>query len=139
MLCVLNENRKYFAQADGLRLLQLIIKCAFSEFVILVNVARNKRFARKGALKLLDYVLQDDAKNCRRWVLLPALGTLFAAFMKKGSKRHKKGFDELADDGMSMVFVSNETLRAITEHIMSIIASLFKCLEGSEEKLVYAS
>lgn len=61
---------------------------------------RNKRFARKGALKLLDYVIQDDPKNCRRWVQLPALGTLFAAFMKKGSKRHKKGFDELADDGI---------------------------------------
>jgi len=76
--CPLEENKKYFTQAEGLKLLQIMIK--------------NKRYTRKCALKLLDYVMAGDLQNCRRWVQLPGLGTLFAAFMKKGSKKTPKRF-----------------------------------------------
>jgi len=100
--CPIEENKKYFTQAEGLKLLQIMI--------------RNKRFTRKCALRLLDHVLARDLNNCRRWVQLPALGTLFAAFMKKGSKKHRKGFSEAEDD----------------EHIVSVIATLLRVFDATE-------
>jgi beta-catenin-like protein 1 len=101
VVAVLQENRKFFTEAEGLRLLQILIK--------------NKKYARKSSLKLLDFCLARDPDNCRRWVELPALGTLFAAFMKKNKsekKKPKKGFSESEDD----------------EHIISCLSSLFTCL-----------
>ena len=105
IVSVINENRKYFTQADGLKLVQLIIKCA-SDFSV-ADSGRNKGAARSGALKLLNFTLLNDPKNCRRWIQLPALGTLFAAFMKKGSKKHAKkrsASEESNDDGRSFPF-----------------------------------
>jgi beta-catenin-like protein 1 len=99
LACALPENKPYFIKAEGLNLLQIMIK--------------NKKFCRKSALKLLDYCLLRDPDNCRRWVELPALGTLFAAFMRKGAQKHKKGFSEKEDD----------------EHTISCIVSLFVNLE----------
>jgi len=85
-----------------LKLLQIMIK--------------NKTYTRKSALRLLDNILQRDAANCRRFVLLPGLGTLFSNFMKVAKKK-RKGFDEKADD----------------EHICSVIASLFRNLAAVDQ------
>jgi len=102
VLCVVavgdKDGRRAFAQAEGLKLLQIIIK--------------NKVYARRGALKLLDYVLQNDVKACRRWVQLPGLGTLFAALVKQSSKRHKKAFDARHDE----------------EHVLGALWSLLRTL-----------
>eukprot|EP01125_Pyxidicula_operculata_P011017 TRINITY_DN360_c10_g3_i2.p1 TRINITY_DN360_c10_g3~~TRINITY_DN360_c10_g3_i2.p1 ORF type:complete len:457 (+),score=127.17 TRINITY_DN360_c10_g3_i2:308-1678(+) len=103
VLCPVEENKKFFLQAEGLKLVQIFIK--------------NKFYARKCALKLLDYVLANDVQNCRRWVQLPALGTLFAAFMKKGAAKHKKGFSDNEDD----------------EHVISCVASLLKLFDSEEQ------
>jgi len=101
--CSAEDNKKFFNQAEGLKLLQITI--------------RNKHYTRKCALKLLDYILSNDPQNCRRWVQLPGLGTLFAAFMKVGSKKHKKGFSESDDD----------------EHIISIISHLLRAFDSQEQ------
>lgn len=100
--CTDPEHKKYFTNAEGLKLLQIMIK--------------NKTFTRKPALRLLDHVLTNDVQNCRRFVNLPGLGTLFGAFMKVAKKK-RKGFDELEDD----------------EHLCSIVASLFQHLEGVDQ------
>eukprot|EP01126_Amoeba_proteus_P034764 TRINITY_DN3477_c0_g1_i2.p1 TRINITY_DN3477_c0_g1~~TRINITY_DN3477_c0_g1_i2.p1 ORF type:complete len:493 (+),score=112.96 TRINITY_DN3477_c0_g1_i2:537-2015(+) len=100
--CVLEESKSYFSRADGLKLLQIMIK--------------NKSFVRRCALRLLDYVTLRDVANCRRWVSLPGLGTLFSAFMKSPKKK-RVGFSEKEDE----------------EHVISIICSLFRMLEFSEQ------
>jgi hypothetical protein len=41
----------------------------------------------------------NNAHACETFVKVLGLKTLFAGFMKKGSKKHKKGFDEQKDDG----------------------------------------
>jgi len=100
--CVDEENKKYFTNAEGLKLLQIMIK--------------NKTFTRKCALRLLDHILHRDILNCRRFINLPGLGTLFSALMK-APKKKRVGFDEKDDD----------------EHICSIIASLFQNLESVDQ------
>jgi len=105
-LCVVavsTEHRKAFAQAEGLKLLQIMLK--------------NKARARRGALRLLAHVLQGDVKACRRWVQLPALGTLCAALMKKGSARHRKAFDDRQDD----------------EHVLSALWHLLASLTAPQD------
>jgi len=81
---------------------------------------KNKTFTRKCALRLLDHILQRDSVNCRRFVNLPGLGTLFSAFMK-APKKKRPGFDEKADE----------------EHLTSIIANLFQNLENIEQGKIW--
>jgi len=64
---------------------------------------------------VLNYALTNNAKNCAHVVDQLGLGTLFAAFMKKGSKKSKKNAEEAVED----------------EHIVCCLASLFKHLNGS--------
>lgn len=57
------------AQAEGLELMQLILK--------------EKRVARLGSLKVLDFATTRCAPACERWVDLTGLKQLFAIFMGK--------------------------------------------------------
>lgn len=66
------EHKKYFTSAEGLKLLQIMIK--YAGFVRIAHMGRNKTFTRKPALRLLDHVLTNDVNNCRRFVNLPGLG-----------------------------------------------------------------
>src|SRR5690242_7487621 len=59
VVAVDKEGKRAFGSAEGLKLLQIMLK--------------NKAYARRGALKLLDYVCQNDVKMARRWLLLPGL------------------------------------------------------------------
>ena len=56
-------------QAEGLELMQLILK--------------EKRVARLGSLKVLDFATTRCAPACERWVDLTGLKQLFAIFMGK--------------------------------------------------------
>lgn len=74
-LCViapLRECQTRFAEAEALHLVQILIK--------------NKKFCRKGAIKLLDHALQNSEENCKLWVEIGGLSKLFGAFMKKARK-----------------------------------------------------
>lgn len=68
----------------------------------MVLFGRSKKFARKSALKVVDFALANHEGNCKYFVEILGLKTLFAAFMKKSTK--KKGFAELADEGMLHLF-----------------------------------
>lgn len=63
---------------------------------------RSKKFSRKSALKVVDFALAGHEGNCKYFVEILGLKTLFAAFMKKGKKKNRKGFNELADDGVTV-------------------------------------
>jgi len=95
------ENQEAFINSEGIELMIMMIK--------------SKKFCRKSALKVLDYALVNSPRACKQFVDSLGLKTLFSAFMKKGSKKNKKGFDEKKDD----------------EHIMSCIVSLLKNLSGN--------
>lgn len=105
VLCVVvvqPDNRPLFFDAEGLELMRILIK--------------SKKYCRKGALKLTNYVLMNDVKTCIRWLDIGGLGTTFTAFMKRSSKKSKKGFSEDEDD----------------EHIMSMIYSLINSFRDEE-------
>jgi beta-catenin-like protein 1 len=67
--------------------------------LLLRAVRRSKKFPRKSALKVVDFALAGNEENCKYFVDILGLRTLFAAFMKKGAKKGRSGFNELADDG----------------------------------------
>lgn len=96
-----NENKEVFRKSQGLELMLIMIK--------------SKKFPRKSALKVVDFALAGNEENCKYFVDILGLKTLFAAFMKKGAKKGRSGFNELADD----------------EHIAAAIASLFKSLAAA--------
>lgn len=76
---------------------------------------------RRSALKVLSFALTRNAPNCKRFVNVLGLKTLFAAFMKKGK-------------GKSAVELGEE------EHVISSIASLLinLDLESDEGQRVLA-
>ena len=63
-------------QAEGLELMQLILK--------------EKRVARLGSLKVLDFATTRCTPACERWVDLTGLKQLFAIFMGKSKVLPKK-------------------------------------------------
>eukprot|EP01116_Phalansterium_solitarium_P003568 TRINITY_DN14389_c0_g1_i1.p1 TRINITY_DN14389_c0_g1~~TRINITY_DN14389_c0_g1_i1.p1 ORF type:complete len:591 (+),score=197.05 TRINITY_DN14389_c0_g1_i1:45-1775(+) len=98
-----SDLQRDFARLDGLQLMLRLVKV--------------KGFARAGALRVIDYALARHSDNCRKFVEMLGLKTLFAAFMKvqrSASSKHRKGFDERADN----------------EHIAAIIVSLFRHVRG---------
>eukprot|EP00727_Mastigamoeba_balamuthi_P007985 m51a1_g3807 hypothetical protein (1348) ;mRNA; r:245266-251184 len=97
---LLPENQKRFDVVEGIELMLLLLK--------------EKKFCRRGALRALDFHLQNNPVSCARFVEALGLKTLFAAFMKKGIKK-LKGTAEREDD----------------EHVVSCIVSLLKGLEPS--------
>lgn len=100
---LLPEGQEFFLKDEGLELLIIMIK--------------EKKFARRRALKVLDFALNGNPVNCERWVEILGLKTLFSAFMKKsGSKASEEQEDE--------------------EHAVSTIVNLLKSLHGDSLKRV---
>lgn len=67
-------------QAEGLELMQLILK--------------EKRVARLGSLKVLDFATTRCAPACERWVDLTGLKQLFAIFMGKSKVQQQSSFPD---------------------------------------------
>ncbi|PRP73525.1 beta-catenin-like protein 1-like isoform 2 [Planoprotostelium fungivorum] len=91
-------SRDLFMEAEGIELMLIMVK--------------NKKFCRRPAIKVLNYTLTDNKANCNYFVDKLGLKTIFSAFMKKGSKKAKKGEDNAED-----------------EHIVCCIVNLFRNLD----------
>ncbi|GAA5841799.1 hypothetical protein JCM11251_004067 [Rhodosporidiobolus azoricus] len=94
------------------------VKSAFLEgegVELLVLMLKAKNMSRARAIKTLDHALQGRAgeKLCERFVEALGLKTLFAVFMGKSDGKKKKGPTTTHED---------------TEHLLSIISSLFSSL-----------
>jgi len=98
------SNRDRFLQGEGLQLMNLML--------------REKKKSRSGALRVLDHAMSgnDGASNCSKFVDILGLRTIFPLFMKTPKKSKRAG-------------VSTDEHE---EHVISIIASLFKnCTIGN--------
>jgi beta-catenin-like protein 1 len=104
------DCQQQFLELEGLHLMLLVVK--------------KKKYAKGGALRVLDHALQSNTHCCTQFVDVLGLKTLFAAFMKRTSKKKKKASKSDED--------ANE------EHILSIILYLLRSLEGSHLARVYA-
>merc|ERR1719312_1950334 len=92
------DNRDRFLHGEGLQLMNLML--------------REKKKSRTGALRVLDHALSgaDGAQNAAKFVDILGLRTIFPLFMKTPKKSKRSG-------------VSTDEHE---EHVISIIASLFK-------------
>jgi len=97
---LLPENHPLFLKAEGLELMIILIK------------NKNLKVIRRSALKVLSFALTRNAPNCKRFVNVLGLKTLFAAFMKKQKYKGKTSVEHGED-----------------EHIISTIASLLVNLD----------
>jgi len=105
--CLLEaQNKQRFLEAEGIELMLILVK--------------EKIFSRKGAVKVLSYALSGDEgeQNANRFVEVLGLKTIFATFMKKGSKSMKKAYKENYSDTEE------------EERILSIISSLLQNVQG---------
>eukprot|EP00884_Botryococcus_braunii_P022430 jgi/Botrbrau1/8871/Bobra.50_2s0027.1 len=96
-----HEGRNTFVSAEGVELMILILK--------------QKRFARFGSLRTLDYALTKCPAACERFVDTLGLKTLFAIFMGRTKVTIKKREDK-------------QTSAEIEERAVSLISSLFQGL-----------
>jgi len=98
------ENRERFLQGEGLQLMNLML--------------REKKKSRSGALRVLDHALSgsEGVQNCCKFVDILGLRTIFPLYMKTPKKSKRAGV----------------TIDEHEEHVVSIIASLFKnCTVGN--------
>eukprot|EP00088_Acartia_fossae_P044233 TRINITY_DN4689_c0_g1_i2.p1 TRINITY_DN4689_c0_g1~~TRINITY_DN4689_c0_g1_i2.p1 ORF type:complete len:590 (-),score=161.14 TRINITY_DN4689_c0_g1_i2:233-2002(-) len=98
------ENRDRFLQGEGLQLMNLML--------------REKKKSRSGALRVLDHALSgsDGVQNCCKFVDILGLRTIFPLYMKTPKKTKRAGV----------------SIDEHEEHVVSIIASLFKnCTAGN--------
>lgn len=95
------ENKEEFRKAEGIELMLLIM--------------REKKYARKCAVKVLDFVLTNDALSCERCVDAGGLKSVFPVFMGRALK--KKYLD--ADEKQKMEQLG-----------VSLLGSLFKFCTG---------
>ena len=114
------EGKTRFLQGEGLELMILMMK--------------TKKMARIRAVKVIDHALLTPQGQplAHRFIEAMGLKTLFAAFMKKGIKAYKKeykSFSEKEEEGMAT------TSNVLSEHIMSIIVSLFKHADTIDSQL----
>lgn len=95
-------NRSRFLQGEGLQLMILMLK--------------ENKMSRKSAIKVLNYALCDreGADNCNKFVEVYGLRSLFPCFMKTPKKSKKTGTNKIEHE----------------EHVCSIIASLFRNVQG---------
>ncbi|KAI9025686.1 Catenin-beta-like protein [Hyaloraphidium curvatum] len=109
---VLQESlgKAFFLQAEGLELMLMMLKA--------------KLMSRMRALRVVNYALAGSSAEtgelCRRFVDILGLKTVFAIFMRKGTKalrKQYKAWSEVEED----------------EHAIAIIATLFSHLFASEE------
>ncbi|KAH3766862.1 ARM repeat superfamily protein [Pelomyxa schiedti] len=80
---------------------------------LMIKLIKAKKSARRGALRVVDYQLQNNATSCKNFIEIGGLSTWFAAFMKKGVKKPVHGNAERQDD----------------EHILGAIVSMFRYIE----------
>jgi beta-catenin-like protein 1 len=99
-------NRDRFLKGEGLQLMNLML--------------REKKLSRNGALKVLDYAMNnvEGTDNCNKFVDILGLRTVFPLFMKTPAKHKRKG---LSPDEHE-------------EHICSIISSLLKNCKGTQRQ-----
>ncbi|CAB3988241.1 beta-catenin 1 [Paramuricea clavata] len=97
-------NRERFLKGQGLQLMILML--------------REKKLSRRSALKVLDYAMQgvEGADNCTKFIDVLGLRSLFAIFMKPPKNNKKIGSKE----------------GEYEEHVLSILASLFRNLTGNQ-------
>ena len=95
-------NREHFLKGEGLQLMILMLK--------------EKKMSRRSALKVLNHAMcnAEGADNCVKFVEVYGLRSLFPAFMKVPKTSRKAGSSE----------------QEYEEHVTSIIASLFKNVQG---------
>ncbi|KAK4701104.1 beta-catenin-like protein 1, partial [Phenoliferia sp. Uapishka_3] len=97
-----------------------IVKTAFLEgegTELMCLMLKEKKLSRTRAIKTLDFAMQGHAgiPLCEKFVEMLGLKTLFSAFMGKGTNKSKRAEPATRED---------------TEHILSIISSLFTSLES---------
>jgi len=97
------ENKKLFLDSEGVDLMVLMMK--------------EKKLARSGAIKALDYAMSGPSGSAACETFVDALGlkSLFTTFMGKASKKNK-GIDVPASEE--------------TSHTLSIVSSLFTNLSS---------
>ena len=101
-------NKSAFRESEGIELMLLII--------------REKKYGRKCAVKVLDYVLTNDPQCCDQCVDAGGLKSIFPVFMGKSLKKKYHDADEM---------------RKVEELGVSILGSLFKFCTGERmERLV---
>ena len=97
-------NREKFLKGEGLQLMILMLK--------------EKKMSRRPALKVLNHAMcnSEGADNCVKFVEVYGLRSLFPVFMKppKSSKKGTSGSEQ-----------------ELEEHVSSIIASLFRNVQGA--------
>lgn len=95
-------NRDRFLKGEGLQLMILMLK--------------EKKMSRRSALKVLNHAMcnAEGVDNCTKFIEVYGLRSLFPAFMKAPKALKKSGSTE----------------HEYEEHIMSIIASLFRNVQG---------
>ena len=101
-------NRERFLKGEGLQLMRLMLL--------------GKKLSRRGALKVLDHAMcnEEGKDNCIKFVEIYGLGAVFPVFMKTPK-------------------VSRQTpalTREHEEHVVSVIASLFRHTSGAVRERV---
>lgn len=61
----------------------------------MLMIMREKKYARKCAVKVLDYVLTNNATNCDRCIDAGGLKSIFPIFMGRGLKKKYYEKDEI--------------------------------------------
>mmetsp|Transcript_6849 Transcript_6849/g.10833 ORF Transcript_6849/g.10833 Transcript_6849/m.10833 type:complete len:366 (+) Transcript_6849:738-1835(+) len=89
------ENQAAFAAADGLTLM--------------VTMIRKKRYTQAAAMKVLNYAVSNNLKNCEKLIDISGLKAVFKAFMSRGKKTKKL----------------RKELEESEEHVLSCIVQLF--------------
>lgn len=99
-------NRTLFLKGEGLQLMNLML--------------REKKMSRNSALKVLDHAMNgpDGAGNCMKFIEILGLRTLFPIFMRPPKRQKKTGIRTKVHE----------------EHAVSIIASMFKNLQGPQRQ-----
>lgn len=99
-------NRILFLKGEGLQLMNLML--------------REKKMSRNSALKVLDHAMNgpDGAGNCMKFIEILGLRTLFPIFMRPPKRQKKTGIRTKVHE----------------EHAVSIIASMFKNLQGPQRQ-----
>lgn len=99
---MLTPNRERFLKGEGLQLMILMLK--------------EKKMSRRSALKVLNHAMcnAEGTENCTKFIEVYGLRSLFPAFMKPPKASKKASASEQEHE----------------EHVISIIASLFRNVQG---------
>jgi beta-catenin-like protein 1 len=88
----------------------------------MLNIMRENNIFRILAVKLLNFVTLNNETNCSELIELEGLKSIFSYFMGKGLKGKK----------------NEDIIESIEEHILSLIASLFKFTKSVQyDRLIY--